>query len=184
MNRKNYFNDYENTLYAYTKGETIAITLTSDSGRVVTRQKIDTLIGTNHPGLIMGNDGYGNLLILHLHYENNVPVIDRANDYGKNQPIFYDNRPVAFDRGTILSRALDALARGEKYDKVEHNCQQFINRIVKGVNKSEAVEKVSDGLLWGSLFVGLLGLATKNKALIITAAAMAGGGVYGKYKNQ
>lgn len=184
MNKPYHFNNNENILYAYTRGGTMAISLTADSGRVVIRKKIDTIIGTDHPGLVMGQDGSGNLLILHLHYENNVPVIDTLNAYGKNQPVYYDNSPVAFDRGTIMSHAIEAWARGEKYDGVGYNCQQFINGIVNGVNKSEVVEKISDGLLLGSLFLGILGLATKNKALIVTAAAMAGGGAYGKYKNR
>jgi hypothetical protein len=178
------FSSNENILYAYTRGGTMAITLTADSGRVVTRNKINTIIGTDHPGLLMGEDTYGNKLILHLHYENNVPVIDTIDVYGKNQPVYYVDTPVAFDRGTIMSRAIAAWAKSDKYDTVEHNCQQFINRIVNGVNKSAAVDKVTDGLMWGSLFVGLLGIATKNKALILTATAMAAGGSYGKYKNR
>lgn len=184
MDKPYYYNPNEDILFAYTRGGTMAITLTADSGRVVTRKKIDTIIGTDHPGLILGNNSYGELLILHLHYENNVPVIDTATQYSKGQPIHYDNRPVKFDRVTIISRALAAWTAGKKYHKVQHNCQSFINEIVNGVHKSEAVEKVSDGLLWGSLFVGLIGIATKNKALIMTAAAMAGTGATDKFMNR
>lgn len=54
----------------------LRLTITDNSGRIVYRNKIDTIIGIKHPGIELGIDQYGNRWIAHHHYENNVPAIE------------------------------------------------------------------------------------------------------------
>ena len=42
----------------------------ADIGKIIYRKKIDTLIGTPHPGIVLGEDIWGTVWIIHNHYKN------------------------------------------------------------------------------------------------------------------
>ena len=56
MTYLNNYQSYSNGLLelSFSNGETKLIQLTENSGRVVTRKKVDTISNVNHPGIYVG----------------------------------------------------------------------------------------------------------------------------------
>ncbi len=149
-----------------------------ETGRVVTRKKIDTVSNVYHPGIGLGRDSQDRLWVAHNHYQKKRPTIDLGTVYAKGQDVTYDNRDVIHSRKDVAQRAVDEVMKGKSYDKFSYNCQTFVNVVVQGKKKSEAVDDWSNGLMIGGTIVGLLGLLAGNKAVAIGGfgvAAIAGG---------
>lgn len=49
--------------------EVSKLQFTNDSGKIIYRDKIDSLIGIKHPGIILGTDIYGTVWVIHNHYQ-------------------------------------------------------------------------------------------------------------------
>jgi hypothetical protein len=162
MINTDFYNQVGERFIVDTVGGHLEITLTEDSGRVVTRKKIKNLLGTEHPGIIMGKNYYGELLINHLHEDNVFPGIVTFTEYAKGQNVRYDNtRPVAFDKITIVNRAIAEWDKRKEYNKVNYNCQTYVNLIVNGASKSETVEKIVGSLAVTALIFGVVALMKK-----------------------
>lgn len=147
-----------------------------DSGKVITREKIDTITKVFHPGVIIGKDKYGRIWVAHNHYSNKRPTFDLLNTFSNGKQPLWDARPVYYSKNEIVQRAIAEVLKGKEYKPLSYNCQIFVNLVVREEHKSEAVDKISDGaMLFGSV-LGLLGILTKNKALMITGAAIVGTG--------
>lgn len=161
-------------------GGAIVLSLTQNSGRIVYRNKINTLIGVLHPGIELGVDQYGNRWIVHHHYKNTYPTIEHEGSFGQGENIFYDGRTVNYNQFQILERALIAWWNGNEYHWLWKNCQHFVNVIAKGESKSEAVDRVADSAMLLGGITALIGLISGNKTVTNIGLGVAAGGAIGK----
>ena len=118
-----------------------------DSGKVITRDKIDTKTGVLHPGIIIGVDRYGRIWVAHNHVSNKQPTYDVLEKYLDGKQMIYDNRPVKFSPEEIAERTIAEVQLGKRYTWITYNCQHFVNLIVRNEHKSEAIDKISNGVM-------------------------------------
>jgi hypothetical protein len=160
-------------------GVTAALIVTADSGKIIYRGKIDTIIGVPHPGLILGQDIWGTWVI-HNHYLNGKAEIETLETFSAGQDWFYDDREVFYNRYEIIDRAITDWNKKEKYNWLTNNCQHFINRITRNEHESDTVDRVSNNVMLGGGLLTLIGLLTKNKGLLNAGLGIAGAGALGK----
>ena len=166
--------NYSNvSLVPYTEKLPARLYWTADSGRIVYRKKINTLIGIDHPAIILGEDGEGYLWVVHHHYRNTYPTVDRIDTFSLGENIFYDLREVCYDRYTIVERAIQHWMEAKEYNWLWQNCQHFVNGIACDNHQSEGVNDAANKGLIFSGILGLLGLATGNKAMVNIAIGTA-----------
>lgn len=147
-------------------GDTLSLRLTANSGKIVTRKKIDTVFGVDHPGIELGVDQFGYRWIAHHHYKNQYPTIDREDKYGNGNVIEYDRRLAYFNQTEMLERTLHYWWNGKNYELFSQNCQHFVNVIAFNEHKSDSMENASDAMLLASGGSIILGLLTGNKGLL------------------
>ncbi|HXA02365.1 MAG TPA: hypothetical protein VNW99_10280 [Cytophagaceae bacterium] len=176
-----YYLDRQNIHLTANDGTLIILNITSNSGRIAYRDKINTLIGIKHPAIELGTDPFGYRWFIHHHYKNINPIIEREDLFSLGEKIFYDDRTVSYDQFEIVERALIAWSNNKEYNWLWQNCQHFINEIASDKHTSESVNQISDAVLFISALTGLAGLFTGNKALIATAAGLGLAGGTAKY---
>lgn len=161
-------------------GEVSPLYATPDSGKIVYRDKIDSLIGIKHPGIVLGKDMWGNKWIVHNHYENGKVKIVKSSEFLKGERMFYDTRPVSYDALSIVHRAIAAYNKGEFYHWLKNNCQHFVSDITTGKHESFTVDRVSKNVSYLGFVMALLGVFTKNNGLVKIGLATAGVGLVGR----
>lgn len=171
------------TLY-FADGRNVVLYRTEDSGKIVSRSKIDTLIGIEHPGIILGKDAWGNEYILHHHYKHVVPVVDLRHNYADGEQIYYDTRPVKYSRWEIVARALALWKARVAYGLLSSNCQQFVNIAARNEHYSETLDQVADRTALMGAGTTLLGLLFGNKGMVQAGLAISGVGIAGKAINR
>ncbi|HLG41026.1 MAG TPA: hypothetical protein VI461_15200, partial [Chitinophagaceae bacterium] len=87
-------------------GDVLEIYECIHSGRVITREKIDTLTKVFHPGIIIGEDQYGRRWVAHNHYLNKHPMFDLIEKFSEGKTWLWDPRSVNYDRDEIVERAI------------------------------------------------------------------------------
>ena len=152
-------------MFVSEENELVEIYFSIDSGRVVTRSKIDTVTQVYHPGIILGDDIFGQTWVVHNHYSNKRPICEPMEKYALGQEMYWDDRPVKYGRVEIVERAINEALAGKKYLAVNYNCQTFVNLVVANDHTSEAVDKISNMAMGAGAVMGLLGLIFDNKAL-------------------
>lgn len=145
-----------------------------DSGKVITRKKIDTITDVDHPGIILGKDKAGRIWTAHNHFEIGRPTYHTLQAFAKGQKVFYDQRSVDYTQTQIVERTIAEVQKGKTYNRLNYNCQTFVNLIATNTNKSEAVDKIADGAIGVSVFLLILGLISRNKGLITTGLTIGG----------
>lgn len=80
-------------------------------GKIIYRDKIDTIIGINHPGIILGNDAHGTTWVIHNHYGIGSPEIVSMEKFCEGAKFFFDLREAFYNTRQIIKRAI---AVGEK----------------------------------------------------------------------
>lgn len=176
----NYIINHQSITLPANNGSTIILSLTQNSGKIVYRDKINTLIGIKHPGIELGVDQWGHKWYIHHHYKNIKPSIEREDAFSLGEPIFYDDRTVNYSQYQILERALNAWWFGNEYHWLWQNCQHFVNSITKNSKHSDTIDEVSDSAMILGGITGLVGLFTGNKTLSKIGMGIAAGGVVGK----
>lgn len=162
-------------------GERSNVYHSHDSGRVIFREKINTLIGVRHPGIVLGVDKWNTKWVVHNHYENGRVQIVTWDEFSKGETVYYDDEiAVRYDRMTIVERAVEAWKNGYLYDWLKSNCQHFVKETVAGIRESETVEKVSDAAMGIGGLMMLFGALAGNKGLVQAGAITAGVGITGK----
>ncbi len=160
--------------------DTSALIVTADSGRIIYRRKIDTVIGVNHPGILLGVDIWGNTWVVHNHYKYGYAVVENIADFCAGQDWWFDNRPLPYDKYTIVNHALCQWQTKKPYHWLTNNCEHFVNRIVGHSHKSNTVDKISDwAIFWGGL-AAIIGLIAGKKVLFQLGAGIATTGFLGK----
>lgn len=147
---------------------------TVDSGKVVTREKIDTLTKVFHPGVIIGKDIYNRVWVAHNHYSNNRPTFDLLETFRQEKEVLPDNRPLGFSKQEIVTRAIAEVNKGKTYHWLTYNCQHFVNTIVRAEHTSEAVDRITDTGIGAGLLLSLIGLLAENKTMVTAGLAIAG----------
>jgi hypothetical protein len=174
-------NFYNMNRYRFYAGSTaIALELSGDSGQIIYRDKIDTIIGIKHPGIILGTDQFGRTWVAHHHYEHGTPAIETLETFAKGMPVFYDDRPVSYNRATIVSRAFEAWKAGREYHWLMQNCQHFVNKVVNDEHRSDAADELADGAMISGGILALIGAIIGNKGLVTAGLAVTAGGAIGK----
>lgn len=174
-------NFYNMKRYRFNAGATaITVSLCANAGRIIYRDKIDTVIGIKHPGIVLGTDQFGTMWVAHHHYEHGTPALETLEAFAKGMPVFYDDRPVAYDQATIVFRAFEAWEKGSEYHWLMQNCQHFVNKVVNDEHRSDAADELADGAMVIGGLSALLGLFTGNKGLVTAGLAAAAGGAIGK----
>lgn len=177
---KNYNLTQQNITLPAKNGGTIALALTHNSGRIVYRDKINTIIGIKHPGIELGVDQFGYRWFVHHHYKNVRPSIEREDAFSLGEPIFYDNRKVSYNQYEIIERALGAWWFGNEYHWLWRNCQHFVNVVTKNEKHSDSVDEVADAAMIFGGIAGLIGLLSGNKAIMNVGLGVATAGAVGK----
>jgi len=177
-------NFYSNHISIRQSNRSLVIFLTSYSGKIIYRDKIDTIIGIKHPGIILGNDAYGTTWVIHNHYGIGYPEIVTLEKFCEGAKFFFDLREVFYNTRQIIERAIASWQERKEYSWLFHNCQHFVNKITKDQNYSEAIDDISDGALVTGGLISLYGLFSGNKAALNAGLTIAGAGVAGKTFNR
>lgn len=177
-------NIYANRITIQKDNQSLVIFLVRNSGKIIYRDKIDTLIGIKHPGIILGNDTYGNTWVIHNHYGIGYPEIVTLEKFCEGAKFFFDLREVFYDSRKIIERAIMSWKERKEYSWLFHNCQHFVNKITKNQNYSEAIDDISNGAIVTGGLVSLFGLLSGNKAAVNAGLTIGGLGIAGKTLNQ
>jgi hypothetical protein len=143
------------------------------SGKIITRSKIETLTGVFHPGIIIGEDIYDRLWVAHNHYKNGKPMFETLDRYLDGEKLIWDTRPVNYSQREIVDRAIAETLKSKRYNRLNYNCQTFVNLVVRNEHRSESVEKLSNNAIGFGLALILFGIIFKSKALIVAGTATA-----------
>lgn len=161
-------------------GNTSALYLITDSGKIIYRDKVDTLIGIKHPGIVLGADSWGTVWVIHNHYKLGCPQIVTLDDFAAGNPTFFDKRPVFYSPLEIIERAINHYFEGIEYSWLYNNCQHFVNKVAQNKSSSETIDKVSDNIMLIGGLASLIGIITKNQTLVKTGFTITGVGATGK----
>jgi hypothetical protein len=152
------------------------IYLTGNSGKIIYRDKIDSLIGIKHPGIILGKDNWGHIWVIHNHFQFGCPQIVPIKDFSAGIRVFLDDRPVFYNPIQIVERAITHWLEKKEYSWLVNNCQQFVNKVTRNGKYSETIDEVSDGAMITGGLVSLFGLLTGSKSAINIGMTIAGVG--------
>lgn len=141
----NNYQPYSNGLLelSFSNGVRKLIRLTKDSGRIVTRKKVDTVSNVNHPGIYVGVDVHSNeASILHNHYRIfKTAGVSPFGEYASGEKVRWDNRICVNNKMQVLQKGLDQAIRREKYHWLTNNCQVTVNDACSNQRTSEDVGK-------------------------------------------
>lgn len=135
----------------FINGETKRIRLTKDSGRIVTRKKVNTVSSVNHPGIFVGKDILTSEdYILHNHYKLfKTAGISNFREYASGQKVHWDNRPCKNSPLKILEIGLQHMLRREQYYWLDYNCQTTVNDACNNSRTSEDIRKWISRIAFG-----------------------------------
>ena len=151
-----------------------------ESGKIIYRAKIDTFTDVPHPGIILGNDIWETIWIIHNHHKNGCVEIETIQEFSQGENIFYDPRPVFYSTQDVLDRAILHYLQKTEYNWLTNNCQHFINNVVQNVHYSETIDLLADRAMAAGGLAALCGAMIKNKHLLTAGLAVAGVGGLGK----
>ena len=158
--------------------------LTANSGKIIYRDKVDTIIGIKHPGIVLGDDAWGRTWVIHNHYEIGYTAIVTFEEFSMGCRVFYDERNVFYNAYEIIDRAITHWYQRKEYHWLFNNCQHFVNEVTQNDNYSETIDKVSNNTMIAGGLISFFGLMTNNKATIQTGLSIAGVGATGKVLNR
>lgn len=138
---------------------------TGNSGKIIYRDKIDSIIGIKHPGIILVDDIYGTTWVIHNHYQIGFPEVETLNNFAIGLGVIYDNRLVKYDAYEIVNRAINCWLNKKQYDWLIHNCQHFVNEVTQSKRHSETLDRVGNNLIAAGLTKAIIGGVAKNQLL-------------------
>lgn len=146
----------ENLLELYFgNGGKILIRLDENSGRIMKRPKIASLLNVQHTGIRLGTDYYtGEVYVIHNHFQFGAAYITTFTEFAARQQVSWNggctNPPL-----NVISTGLDYVIAGKRYDVLAYNCQTLTNTACHSKPVSEDVNRIAGGALLGFLLVGL-----------------------------
>lgn len=159
------------------EGSILTVYKTADSGRLVTRQKLQTIFGVFHPGIMLGKDENGTQIVIHHHYKHTVPVIHTISEYGDGAEVSFDDRDVHYSQHEILIRALQLWKEQASYDLFNQNCQHFVTKAACNEAYSESTHKGITWILIGIVVLLVLYVVYRSKNAALGMATIALGGL-------
>lgn len=132
------------------------IKLDDRSGRIVTRQKVDTISNIMHPGIFLGTDYYtGKVYVIHNHYKYGSAYISTFSEYASGRPVYWQAEKCTNPPREVLEIGLKHAVSKKSYHPLEYNCQTFTNTACHNKPVSEDVEKWV-GIAFGVFFAGVI----------------------------
>lgn len=171
------FRTYPNRIECSQDGRTQTIYITPNSGRLVTRSKLDTVFGVNHPGIILGEDSFRRVMVVHHHIGYQVPMIHTLEVYSDGEQVYYDEREVHFSQREIVENAMKLWASGANYNLFASNCQHFVTKAACEKSYSESVDRGIAYLIIALVIFLVLYVAYKTKDTLATLTAIGIGGL-------
>ncbi len=164
MTYLNNYQFYSNGLLelSFSNGTTRLIRLTEDSGRVVTRKKVDTISNVNHPGIYVGVEVHTDEpFILHNHYRIfKTAGVSPFWEYAAGEKVHWDNRICVNDKMLVLQKGLNQAILRKKYHWLTNNCQITVNDACRNERKSEDVGKWIGRIAFGIFAAAVIKVAT------------------------
>lgn len=173
-------NSISNHICVNRGAQTSPIYFSQNSGRIIYRDKIDTIIGIKHPGIILGNDMWETSWVIHNHYGIGFPQIVTYQEFSMGNRVFYDNRQVFYNNLQIIERAIAHWFEKREYSWLTNNCQQFVNEVTQNSKYSESIDGVCNNAMLAGGLVSLVGLLTGNKAALSAGLSLTGVAAAGK----
>jgi hypothetical protein len=106
-----------------------AIFSCTDSGKIITRKKVDNPHNEYHPAIIIGRDAYCRLWVAHNHFSVKRPSFELLDDYLNGQKCYIDDRSRDFSKEKIVDRAIFEVLCGDTYHSVKYNGDTFVNNV-------------------------------------------------------
>ena len=157
--------------FTYLKGNVLLIVLNTgqkkwirlddNSGRILTRLKVNSLTNVQHPGIWLGTDYYtGEGYVIHNHYHFGSAHIATLPTYAAGQQVYWKEGRCTNDPMNVINTGLAHVIEGKPYNWLNYNCQTFANTACYNKPVSEDVNKWFEVAL-GVLFVGVAVTALK-----------------------
>ncbi len=127
--------------------QSIQVILDEHSGKIVTRDKVNTIINIQHTGIWLGRNALTNeVLIIHNHYNYGAAHVASYAEYAQSKKVFPKNETCANDALTVIQVGLDHVLKGKSYQPINHNCQTLTNLACNNKAESEDVAKLFKSL--------------------------------------
>jgi len=140
-------------------GQTLTIFFNANSGKAYYRNKIDTISNVKHPGIFIGTDAWNNEYFVHNHYQVGKASLAIRNAFDKGMPIYLYEEKCSNQPLTVVNKAFQHIARGERYNFISYNCQTMVNDACSNQRKSQDVEKWAGGIAATALIALFIGVA-------------------------
>lgn len=142
-------------------GQKKRIRLDGNSGKILTRPKVNSLTNVQHPGIWLGTDYYtGEGYVIHNHYHFGGAHIATFPAYAAGQQVTWKAGRCTNDPMRVINTGLAHVVLGKPYDWLNYNCQTFANTACYNKPVSEDVNKWFEVAL-GVLLVGVAATALK-----------------------
>jgi hypothetical protein len=163
MKLKNYqFLNNGHLLLNFANGQSIYIRIDDDSGRVITRPKINSLLNVQHTGIYLGVDVHsGQEIVVHNHYLRSTAYVSTIQEFERGMQSFWKDGTCINDWQTTIFSALNQVKYGRRYMPRTYNCQTFTNIACHNRAFSEDANRI-ENLVFGTLallFLGSLALS-------------------------
>jgi hypothetical protein len=161
------YNSYEDSLTVFDRfGNSLIIYLRDWSGKLIFRYKIGFPQDAKHTGIAVGQDCYGNWIVLHNHTDYGCAVIDTYEGFAKNCNVNWLDKECVHNDREVLENGLNEAILGKPYHLLDYNCQSYTNTACEDNTYSESVEE------WKKPVMGILAIA----GIALLGAALFGGG--------
>jgi hypothetical protein len=114
-----------------------------------------------HPGIYLGYDARNNGFYMHNHHITGKPAIVVENTFSEGKPIYLYEGISTNPQRQVIEIGLQQVLTGKPYNLVGYNCQSFVNIARQNKNRSEDVERIGAGLVFGGLV--LLGIKALSR---------------------
>jgi|GEM_PF-1791963 len=168
---------FNNAFHLNVRSRALSIYLTPKSGKIIYRNKIDTLIGIIHPGIVLGQDRSGVTWVIHNHYKIGHPEIVTLEEFADGVDVLEDTRILFYNASEIVKRSIESWKEKKEYSWLFNNCQHFVNKVAMGKPHSEAIDKIGNGGLAIGGLLSLYGAFTNNRGLLKVGLAVGGAGL-------
>lgn len=140
---------YENfvDLY-YTNGQQCRVYYTEDTGAIIKRPKKGpvTQYFIDHKGMILGNLSDGTIVVLHNHIDYKCAVVDTLTGFENGIQSVYDDKQCTNTPLEMINIALEDVVNQREYDKLQWNCQIFVNKACTNEHKTDDTGRILGGV--------------------------------------
>lgn len=150
MNLINFYFSSNNLLtLEFANGLNLLIILDGNSGRIVQRKKVGTLLKIQHTGIYLGKCFYsGERLFIHNHYRLGHASVVTEREYLQNQKISWKEGACSNSWFEVISIGLKHVISKRPYQWLNDNCQILTSTACNNKPYSEDVVK------WGGRAIG------------------------------